>query len=84
MRLRTRARICALQMLYQAEITKDSIGYVQKLFWQAQNAPAYIREFANPLVEGAFEHIQTIDSAIQSASENWALPRMPVVDLCIL
>jgi len=71
-------------MLYQAEITKDSIGCVQVHFWRTQNAPAHVREFANPLVEGTFEHVQTIDSAIQSAAENWALDRMPVVDLCIL
>ena len=84
MRLRTRARACALQMLYQAEITQDSIGYVQKLFWQSENAPEHVREFANPLVEGTFKHRETIDSAIGSTADNWTLERMPVVDLCIL
>lgn len=84
MKLRTRARECALRMLYQAEITRDSIGYVQKLFWQSENAPEYVREFANPLVEGTFEHRETIDSAIRSTADNWTLERMPIVDLCIL
>ena len=71
-------------MLYQAEITRDSIGYVQKLFWQWDNAPEQVREFANPLVEGAFEHREAIDSAIRSTADNWTLERMPIVDLCIL
>lgn len=71
-------------MLYQAEITQDAIGYVQKLFWQAENAPDYVREFANPLVEGTFEHREAIDSAIRSSADNWTLERMPIVDLCIL
>ena len=84
MRLRTRAREYALQMLYQAEITQDSIGYVQELFWQSENAPDLVREFANPLVEGTFEHREAIDSAIRSTADNWTLERMPIVDLCIL
>ena len=84
MKPRTRARACALQMLYQAEITQDSIGYVQKLFWQSENAPEYVREFANPLVEGTFTYRETIDAAIRSTADNWTLERMPIVDLCIL
>ena len=84
MKPRTRARQCALQMLYQAEITRDSIGCVQKLFWQSENAPERVREFANPLVEGTFEHREKIDSAIRSIADNWTLERMPIVDLCIL
>ena len=84
MNSRTRARKCALQMLYQAEMTQDSIGRVQTLFWQSENAPERVREFANPLVEGTFEYRETIDSAIRSAADNWTLERMPIVDLCIL
>ena len=71
-------------MLYQAEITRDSIGYVQKLYWQSENAPNDVREFASPLVEGTFEHREAIDSAIRSTADNWTLERMPIVDLCIL
>ena len=71
-------------MLYQAEMTQDSIGRVQTLFWQSENAPERVREFANPLVEGTFEYRETIDSAIRSAADNWTLERMPIVDLCIL
>lgn len=71
-------------MLYQAEITQNSIGVVQKLYWQSENAPEIVREFANPLVEGTFENRETIDSVIRSTADNWVLERMPVVDLCIL
>ena len=84
MRTRTRARSCALQMLYQSKITKDGPDCVQKLFWRSENAPEYVKEFATLLVEGTLEHLETIDSVIQSVADNWSLERMPIVDLCIL
>ena len=81
---RTQSRILALQMLYQAEITKDSIRCVQERFWQANDAPAPVKGFANLLVEGTMEHLATIDPAIRSAATHWKIDRMPVVDRCLL
>ena len=81
---RTQSRIFALQMLYQAEITKDSIGYIQEHFWQANDAPEPVKNFANLLAEGTVEHLATIDPAICSAATHWKIDRMPVVDRCLL
>jgi N utilization substance protein B len=84
MRPRTQARVFALQMLYQAEIKAETARQVQTLFWQETQADADVKQFADLLVEGVLEHRKTIDKALQSASTNWALHRMPVVDRCIL
>ena len=81
---RTQSRILALQMLYQAEITKDSIHLVQERFWQANDAPETVKGFANLLAEGTTEHLATIDPAIRSAATHWKISRMPVVDRCLL
>ncbi len=81
---RTQSRILALQMLYQAEITKDSIRLVQECFWNTNAAPETVKNFANLLAEGATKHLATIDPAIRSAATHWKIDRMPVVDRCLL
>jgi N utilization substance protein B len=84
MRLRTQARVFALQMLYQAEITKDPIHLVQERFWETVKSTEEITTFANLLVEGTSQHLATIDQAIGEAATNWSIHRMPVIDRCIL
>ena len=81
---RTQSRILALQMLYQAELTKDPIHRVQECFWQVNNASETVKGFANLLTEGTIEHLATIDPAIRSAATHWKIDRMPVVDRCLL
>ena len=81
---RTQSRILALQMLYQAEITKNSIHYIQECFWQVNDAPETVKQFANLLAEGTTENLTTIDPAIRSAATHWKIDRMPVVDRCLL
>ena len=81
---RTQSRILALQMLYQAEITKDPIRLVQERFWNTNAAPETVKNFANLLAEGATKYLATIDPAIRSAATHWKIDRMPVVDRCLL
>ena len=81
---RTQSRILALQMLYQAEITKDPIHCVQERFWHTNDAPEAVKDFANLLAKGATEHLATIDPVIRSAATHWKINRMPVVDRCLL
>ena len=81
---RTQSRILALQMLYQAEITKDSIYHIQECFWQVNDASETVKQFANLLAEGTTENLTTIDPAICSAATHWKIDRMPVIDRCLL
>ena len=43
-----------------------------------------IDAYAETLVQGVYESRDELDAYLRDASENWALERMPLVDLCIL
>lgn len=85
MRKRSRARECALQILYQIDITKDDYDSCSRDFWQFQDEPdASIREFAQDLVKGTVENMGRIDEIISEHATNWKIERMAVVDRNIL
>lgn len=80
---RTRARRMALQLLYSGEI-------VEKMPTEIVDEGAVIEEdgslskYALRLVRGIEDNIDVIDDCLVDASENWALPRMPIVDRSLL
>src|SRR5688572_21740589 len=81
---RRRARECALQMLFQWDITHDSIEQIQSTFWGGQDEPEETRAFAETLAAGAIGSVEKIDRLIGRHAENWRLDRMAVVDRNIL
>ena len=80
---RTRARRQALQMLYQREITGDSIGVIlsSQSYCVEDGQPD---EFCRGLALGAEAHLPAVDATIGEVSENWSVSRMPLVDRNIL
>jgi transcription antitermination factor NusB len=84
MRKRTQARECALQILYQADITGNSMDEILSSFWETHPVPDDVREFAERIVRGTKEHLSAIDQKIVQYTENWQLSRMAVVDRTIL
>ena len=84
MRKRTKARECALQALYQADICHADAKSVLEGFWREHDAEVEVSTFANRLVAGTLTHQQSIDSVLQSHADNWDLKRMAVVDRNIL
>ncbi|MGD0586297.1 MAG: transcription antitermination factor NusB [Oryzomonas sp.] len=86
MGLRREARELALQILYALD-ANPATGLRETLqtFREEQSdIPATIREFAEGLVVGVQEHREAIDTAIKARSRNWALARMPRVDLNVM
>ena len=82
---RRKARECALQMLFQWDITHDAIEQIQSTFWEGQeDAGEDTRAFAESLAAGAIERVEKIDALIGRHAENWRLDRMAVVDRNIL
>ena len=80
---RTRARRQALQILYQRDITGESITKILGLrtFSLEDGEPdKYCRE----LVTGVEKYVDGIDGTLGEVSENWAVSRMPLVDRNIL
>ena len=84
MGLRRIARECALQMLYEFDVGKNSEDEILHSFWQMNDHPDKVGEFANYLFEGTLKCLDEIDAVIQKHTKNWRLSRMAVVDRNIL
>ena len=80
---RTLARKQALQLMYQGEILEKT---PRELIDNGQLVPETqgLGEYALMLLDGAKENLEAIDELIESASDNWTLDRMPVVDRSLL
>lgn len=71
-------------MLFQWDITHDSIEQIHMTFWESQDEPEETRAFAEALSSGAVANVERIDALIGRHAENWRLDRMAVVDRNIL
>jgi len=83
---RRKARICALQMLFQYDVSRPSIDELIQTYWGelASEMPEDSRGFSTDLALGAIKHLEQIDALIASRAENWRISRMAVVDRNIL
>jgi len=84
---RRKSRECALQMLFQWDITHDLIEQIAATFWESHNGeeePQETRTFAEALASGTVAHVERIDALIARHAENWRLDRMAVVDRNLL
>ncbi len=84
MGLRRAARECALQMLYEYDVGRLSQMEILATFWEMNEHPKKVREFANQLFEGSVGRLKEIDRTIQQHTKNWRLSRMAAVDRNIL
>lgn len=84
MGVRRVARECALQMLYQLDVGKQAPDQIVASFWQMDEHPAPVRDFADRLFRGTVARLKEIDVLIQNHAKNWRLRRMAAVDRNIL
>jgi transcription antitermination protein NusB len=80
---RTRARRQALQILYQRDITGDTVTRILglKTYSLEDGEPD---EYCRELVAGVERYGDAIDETLGEVSENWVVSRMPLVDRNIL
>ena len=87
--MRRRARECALQILYQMDISRDletsqgpaRVDEAIRSFWQSfEIVDEDERVFAERLARGVVADIEAIDDAIALVSQNWRVARMGKVD----
>ena len=80
---RSRARRLAMQILYQRDITGETVGRIlgTKSYSVEEGEPD---GFCCELLRGVEEHLVEIDETIGTVSENWSVSRMPLVDRNIL
>jgi N utilization substance protein B len=82
---RRKSRELAMQMLYQADIGKQSPEQVQATFWKAgDDVELEVRGFAEDLFRVAIAHQEKIDELLVANSKHWRLERMPAVDRNLL
>ena len=74
-----------MQMLFQADIGKQTPEQVRATFWKAgDEVEAEVRGFAEDLFRVAITHQEEIDELISANSRHWRLERMPAVDRNLL
>ena len=84
---RRKARECALQMLFAADVAEMPATDVVRSYW-AELGEADLdesaREFATRLAAGTLQNLELLDDRIRSRAEHWRIARMAVVDRNIL
>src|SRR6201998_35326 len=82
---RRKSRELALQMLFQADMGKQTIYHVQRTFWAEHgSASAEVRGFADDLFRVATDRGAEIDKLIEGHAEHWRMERMAAVDRNLL
>lgn len=82
---RRKSRELAMQMLYQADIGKQTPEQVCANFWlAADEVSPEVRGFTEDLFRVAVAHQQQIDELLSANSKHWRLERMPAVDRNLL
>ena len=79
---RTLARSQALQLLFQAESTDQTVSDVLDGAYALSQWP--LDEYGERLALGADQHRDQIDAVISRSSTNWPIDRMPSVDRNLL
>ncbi len=74
-----------MQMLYQADIGKQTPEQVLATFWKAADeVEPEVRGFAEDLLRVAVAFHDQIDELLAANSKHWRLERMPAVDRNLL
>ncbi len=84
---RHKARECALQMLFAADVVNTDNEALTLNYWDELGDAAIdekTRDFANNLVLGTLNQIAQIDDQIRTRAEHWRIERMAIVDRNVL
>lgn len=84
---RRKARECALQMLFAADVTKQSGDIVTRIYWEELGEPDtedFMRDFSIDLTLGVLDKLEAVDDQIRIRAEHWRIERMAIVDRNVL
>ncbi len=84
---RRKARECALQMLFAADVAEMPADDVVRSYWAElgeSDLDETAREFATRLAARTLSNLELLDERIRSRAEHWRISRMAVVDRNIL
>jgi N utilization substance protein B len=83
---RSRARMQALQILFQREVTGSSAASIiaERSFVDDEFGPNEPSGFCRSLALGTEDNLAVVDQRLSEVSEHWVVSRMPLVDRNIL
>ncbi len=84
---RRKARECALQMLFAADVSEARVDALVKSYWNELgdvDVEPSARDFATRLAMGTLAQLDALDERIRSRAEHWRISRMAIVDRNIL
>ena len=81
---RSKARVCAMQMLYQREWSNETPERVIEDFWTMRNGTPSVRAMAERLFTGTEREREGIDADITSVMTNWELGRLAAIERNVL
>jgi N utilization substance protein B len=84
---RRKARECALQMLFAADVTETRGDELVRAFWSElsdDELGPQARDFATRLAIGTLANAAEVDEHIRSRAEHWRISRMAIVDRNVL
>ncbi len=84
---RRKARECALQMLFAADVVTEPQYFTTAGYWTELGEAIddeKTRAFADNIVNGTLREIAAIDDRIRTRAEHWRIERMAIVDRNIL
>ena len=84
---RRKARECALQIMFAADVSAESVNEVARRFWDElgeEEMPPPARDFATRLAVGAWAQLTELDELIRVRAEHWRISRMAIVDRNVL
>jgi len=85
MGIRHKSRELVLQMLFQADMGKQTPELVRKTFWaERSNVEDDVRGFAEDLFRVASDRMTEIDALIEKHTKHWRMERMATVDRNVL
>ncbi|SRR5579862_5006450 len=82
---RRKSRELALQMLFQADMGKQTAQNVRQTFWKERDTVGKdVQGFADDLFRVATDRSEEIDKLIEQHAEHWRMERMAAVDRNVL
>lgn len=84
---RRKARECALQMLFAADVAKTRESVLTGNYWNElgeDELDEKTRGFADAIALGALRQLDAIDDKIRTRAEHWRIERMAIVDRNVL
>jgi N utilization substance protein B len=82
--VRRRARIVALQALFEIDCTHHPVGVVLQQRIEDANLPAEAQQFTRALVQGVLAHQEELDVMIATYAPEWPIEQMAIIDRNVL